>query len=200
MRQRKLDQLSTAADLGGTFTSAEARRAGVSPRTLGRLRQAGKVMRLSRGVYQVAEARDAGSPDYAVVAKRVPLGVVCLLSALYHHELTTEIPREICLAVSRDASVPRIDCPAVRVFRMSAAAFAAGVERKVVDGVELRMYSAEKTLADCFKYRNRIGTDVAVESLKAYMARRGRNLERVRKMAKVCRVEKIMRPYLESLV
>jgi predicted transcriptional regulator of viral defense system len=200
MTQIKLDKLVAGAHPVGTFTASEARRAGISPRTLDRLRQAGEFTRISRGVYQMTDVQDAASPDYAVIAKRVPTGVVCLFSALYHHDLTTEIPREIFLAVNRNANVPRIDCPTVRIYRMSAASFAAGIERKVVDGVNLRMYSAEKTIADCFKYRNLIGTDVAVEALKAYMARRGRNLERVRKMAGVCRVEKIMRPYLESLI
>ena len=200
MTQLKLDKLVAGAHPGGTFTASEARRAGISPRTLDRLRQAGEVTRISRGVYQMTDAQDAASPDYAVIAKRVPTGVVCLLSALYHHDLTTEIPREICLAVSRAANVPRIGYPRVRIYRMSAGSFAAGIERKVVDGVELRVFSAEKTLADCFKYRNRIGPDVAVEALKNYMARRGRNIERVRKMAKVCRVEKIIYPYLEALV
>ena len=196
----KLDKLAAGAHPGGTFTAAEARRGGISSRTLERLRQAGKVTRISRGIYQMTDAIDAVSPDYAVIAKRVPSGVVCLLSALYHHDLTTEIPREIFLAVSRNANVPRIDYPRVRVCRMSAAPFAAGIERKVVGGVEIRVYSAEKTLADCFKFRNRIGLDVAVESLKAYMVRRSRNLEQVRKMTKVCRVEKIIYPYLEALV
>lgn len=200
MSQNKLDKLAAAARPGGTFTSAETRCADISARTLARLCRAGKVTRISRGVYQITDAKDVASPDYAAIAKRVPLGVVCLLSALYHHDLTTEIPREICLAVNRNAAIPRIAYPRVRVFRMSAASFSAGIERKIVDGVKLQIYSAEKTIADCFKYRNRIGTEVAVEALKAYMGRRGRNLERVRKMAGVCRVEKIMRPYLESLV
>lgn len=199
MRQNKLEKLAAVAHPGGTFTSAETRCADISPRTLARLCRAGKVTRISRGVYQITDAKDAASPDYAAIAKRVPAGVICLLSALYHHDLTTEIPREICLAVNRNAAIPCIDYPRVRVFRMSAASFAAGIERKVVDGVKLRIYSAEKTITDCFKYRNRIGTDVAVEALKAYMARRGCNPERVRKMAKICRVEKIMRPYLETL-
>ncbi len=199
MGQNKLDKLAAAARPGGTFTSAEIRCADISPRTLTRLCRAGKVTRISRGVYQITDAKDAASPDYAAIAKRVPAGVVCLLSALYHHDLTTEIPLEICLAVNRNAAIPRIDYPCVRVFRMSTASFNAGIERQIIGGVEMRVYSAEKTIADCFKFRNRIGLDLAVESLKAYMARRGRNPELVRKMAKVCRVEKVMRPYLETL-
>ena len=200
MRQKMLDKIKAAGWHGGTFTTGEAQRGGISPRTLYRLCKSGAVARVSRGFFQVADAPDAVSPDYAAIAKRVPEGVICLLSALYHHDLTTEIPRQINLAISRDASVPRLDYPLVRVYRMSATPFAAGIEHRVIGGTEMRIFSPEKTLADCFKFRNSIGLDVAVEALKNYMARRGRNPDRVLEMAKVCRVEKVMRPYLDILV
>ncbi|MBP7637133.1 MAG: type IV toxin-antitoxin system AbiEi family antitoxin domain-containing protein [Kiritimatiellae bacterium] len=200
MRRSVRNGLTDAGRDYGTFTPSEAQRHGISTRTLYRMLQSGKVTRLSRGVYQMTDAPDAGSTDYAVIAKRVPNGVVCLLSALYHHDLTTEIPHTIYLAVTRDARVPRLDYPRVRVFRMSSASFTPGIENKVIGGIETRIYSQEKTIADCFKFRNSIGLDVAVEALKNYMARRGRNPDRVLEMAKVCRVEKVMRPYLETLV
>ena len=200
MRQTMQNKLTAAGCHSGTCTVGEAQRGGISPRSLYRLCRSGQVARVSRGVFQITGAPDAGSPDYAAIAKRVPDGVVCLLSALYHHDLTTEIPREIHLAVSRDANVPRLDYPRVRVFRMSENPFNAGIERKVIGGTELRIYSPEKTIADCFKYRNSLGTDVAVEALKTYMTRRGRNPGLILDMARVCRVEKIMRPYLEALV
>ncbi len=200
MRHSVRDKLATGKLDGGTFTPGEAQRNGIPMRTLYRMLQSGKVTRLSRGVYQMADAPDAGSTDYAVIAKRVPNGVVCLLSALYHYDLTTEIPHTIYLAVTRDARVPRLDYPRVRVFRMSSASFTPGIEKKVIGGIETRIYSPEKTIADCFKFRNSIGLDVAVEALKNYMTRRGRNPDRVLEMARVCRVEKVMRPYLETLV
>jgi predicted transcriptional regulator of viral defense system len=147
----------------------------------------------------MADMPDAGSPEYAVIAKRVPNGVVCLLSALYHHDLTTEIPRAIHLAVNRDARIPRLDYPRVRVFRISSVPFTTGIEKMVIGGTEMRIYSPEKTIADCFKFRNSMGLDVAVGALRSYMARRGRNLDRVLEMARACRVEKVLRPYLEAL-
>lgn len=200
MRQTMLDKISAAGWHGGTFTTGEAQRGGISPRTLYRLCKSGAVARVSRGFFQVTDAPDAVSPDYAAIAKRVPEGVICLLSALYHQDLTTEIPRQINLAISRDASVPRLDYPRVRVFRMSATPFAAGIEHRVIGGTEMRIFSPEKTIADCFKYRNSLGLSVAVEALKSYMTRRNRNPGRVLDMARICRVENILRPYLESLV
>ncbi|NLG00226.1 MAG: transcriptional regulator [Lentisphaerae bacterium] len=200
MRQSVRSGLAGVSLDGGTFTPSEAQSHGISTRTLYRMLQSGKVTRLSRGVYQMADAPDAGSTDYAVIAKRVPNGVVCLLSALYHHELTTEIPHKIYLAVTRDARVPRLDYPPVRVFRMSSASFTPGIEKRAIGGIETRIYSPEKTIADCFKFRNSIGLDVAVEALKNYMTRRGRNPDRVLEMAKVCRVEKVMRPYLNAII
>ncbi|MEI7436754.1 MAG: type IV toxin-antitoxin system AbiEi family antitoxin domain-containing protein [bacterium] len=200
MRQSMQDKLNEVGRHGGTFMTGEVKRAGISTRTLYRLRESGEVARVSRGVYQIADAPGTISPDYAAIAKRVPEGVICLLSALYHHDLTTEIPREIHLAVHRDANVPRLDYPRVRVFRMSSHPFNAGIEHIVIGGAKLRIFSPEKTIADCFKYRNRLGTAVAVEALKNYMSRRGRNPGRVLEMARVCRMDKVVRPYLEALV
>jgi predicted transcriptional regulator of viral defense system len=199
MRLSAIDRLSAAAVKGGAFTTSEVRRAGVSPRTLYRLCQAGKVACVSRGVYQLVDAPDAISPDFAAIAKRVPAGVVCLRSALHHHGLGTEIPREIDIAISRDANVPRLDYPQVRFFRMSPRPFQAGVGRAVIGGAELRVFSAEKTIADCFKHRRLLGTGTCVEAIRTYMARRNRNPGLVLEMARVCRVEKVVRPCLEAL-
>lgn len=194
------DKLNAVGCHGGTFTTGEARRAGISSRTLYRLSQSGKVVCASRGVYQIADATDVISPDYAAIMKRVPGGVICLLSALFHHELTTEIPREIHLAISRNANVPRLVYPRVRIYRMSPRPFNAGIEPRIIGGAELRIFSPEKTLADCFKYRNSLGVAVAIEALKNYMTRPGRKPSLVLEMAQVCRVEKVVRPYMEALI
>ena len=199
MGQSVRQRLKALGGAGGTFTTGEAVRAGLSARTLYRRCGAGEVTRVSRGVYQITGATNAISPDYAAIAKRVPNGVICLLSALYHHGLTTEIPREIHIAVSRDASIPRLDYPRVRVFRMSPAPFQAGIEQLTIGGAELRIFSPEKTLADCFKYRNLFGVSTAVEALRSYVSRQGGNPGRILDMARVCRVEEIIRPYLEAL-
>jgi predicted transcriptional regulator of viral defense system len=200
MRHSARDKLVLAFQKGSAFTLTEARNAGISSRTLYRLCESGDAIRLSRGVFQAVDASSPASPDYASIAKRVPKGVLCLVSALYHHELSTEIPRTVHLAIHRNASIPKLDFPKLRVFRMSSPSFDFGVEQAVIDGVELQVYSREKTIADCFKYRNRLGVDLAVEALRYYMTTQDRNPGLVLEMAAVCRVAKIIRPYLEALV
>jgi predicted transcriptional regulator of viral defense system len=129
----------------------------------------------------------------------VPKGVVCLLSALRYHELTTQAPFEIWLAIENKAAKPKIDYPPLRIIRFSGAALTDGIEKYVVDGVTIRVTSVEKTVADCFKYRNKIGLDVALEALReAWQAKRITS-EGIWHYAKVCRVANVMRPYLESL-
>lgn len=197
--RRQLEQV--AAETGGTFSPQDARDVGMSTRTFYRLRDAGQIIPISRGVYQLAsDDGNQATPDYAAIAVRVPRAVLCTVSALYHHELTTEIPRQIHLALDRGMSVPQIDYPPVRVYRMSSVMFNAGIERKEIGDVTMRIFNPEKTLADCFKYRSQLGTDLAIEAIKRYLARPSANPSSVLAMAKVCRVEKIMRPYLEALL
>jgi predicted transcriptional regulator of viral defense system len=183
---------------GGTMSTGEALVAGIHPRTLYAMRDAGELERLARGVYRLADLTPLSEPDLATVAKRVPQGVVCLISALAFHELTTQIPREVHLALPRAARTPKLEYPPLHVFRFSDQAFAAGIEAHSLDGVPVRIYCPEKTLADCFKFRNKIGLDVALEALKFYRKRRRPKFHLVLEFARVCRVEKILRPYLEA--
>ena len=124
----------------------------------------------------------------------------CLISALTFHEITTQIPREVYLAIKRGAESPRIDYPPLRVFRFSGDAFSEGIQAHEIDDVPVHIYSPEKTLADCFKYRNKIGTDTALEAVKLYRERKRIKVGEIMKFAKVCRVAKVMRPYLESIL
>jgi predicted transcriptional regulator of viral defense system len=183
---------------GGIMRMAEAVRAGVHRRTLYALRDAGILEQLSRGLYRLTDSAPLGSPDLVTVARRVPRGVICLLSALAFHNLTTQVPHEVYLAVPRASEPPRIDYPPVRVFRFGARTYAAGVERHDLDGTPVRIYSREKTLADCFKYRNKIGLDTAVEALKRYQQQGRINAEALLSHAATCRVANVMRPYLEA--
>lgn len=183
---------------GGTLRTREALAAGIHRRTLYAMRDAGELERLARGVYRLADLPPLSNPDLATVAKRVPHGVVCLISALALHELTTQIPHVVHLALPRNTRTPRLDYPPLQVYRFSDAAFKAGIEVHPIEGVDVRVYNAEKTLADCFKYRNKIGLDVALEALRAYRGRRGARLQRVLEYARVCRVESVIRPYLEA--
>jgi predicted transcriptional regulator of viral defense system len=134
------------------------------------------------------------------VAKRVPQGVICLVSALAFHDLTLQIPHAIDVATPRNAEPPRLDYPPVRVFRFSAAAFSAGIEVHAIDGASVRVYSREKTLADCFKYRNKIGLDTVLEALKMYKEKHRFEVEVLLRYAEICRVPNVMRPYLEALL
>lgn len=185
---------------GGVLRTSEAIRLGIHPRTLYAMRDAGMLERLSRGLYRLADLPPLGNPDWVVVAMRVPSGVICLISALAWHELTTQIPHEVYLALPRGAEPPRLDHPPIRVFWFTGKAFSEGIETHEVDGVSVRIYGVEKTLADCFKYRNKIGLDTAVEALKRYVSSRRVQVDKLMAYARICRVEKVMRPYLEALL
>ena len=184
---------------GGTLRTTEALAAGIHPRTLYAMRDAGEVETLARGVYRLGGLAPMANPDLATAAKRVPHGVVCLISALAFHELTTQVPHEIHMAISRTARRPRLDFPPLRVYRFSTGAFDAGIDTHTIDRIPVHVYSAEKTLADCFKYRNKIGMDVVLEAIRTYRGRGRPRFQQVFEYAKLCRVERLMRPYLEAL-
>lgn len=173
---------------------------GIHPRTLYELRDRGVLVQLSRGVYQLAERDSLSHPDFVIVAKRCPRAVVCLVSALAFHELTTQIPHEIAIALPQGSETPCIEHPPISVHRFSPESFAAGIERHKLDGVPVRIYSVEKTLADCFKFRNKIGMDVVLEALKLYQGRGRFDASALLHYARICRVKKVMTPYLEALI
>jgi predicted transcriptional regulator of viral defense system len=184
---------------GGTLRTSEALAAGIHPRVLYELRDSGELEQLARGVYRLASLPPLSDPDLATVAKRVPQGVICLISALAFHELTTQIPHAVHLALARTSREPVLEYPPICIYRFSKESFVAGIENLQIDDVSVRIYSAEKTLADCFKFRNKIGLDVALESLRMYRARRRPQLQQVLEFARICRVEKVVRPYLEAI-
>ena len=194
------DPLVDLARKAGVMRPRELGAAGLARGGLPRLVTAGVLVRSGRGLYRVADAEVSERHALAEVAKRVPHGVVCLLSALRVHDLTTQNPHQVWLAVDRKARRPAAADPPLRVVRFSGAARAAGVERRVIDGVSVPVYSAAKTVADCFKYRNKIGVDVAVEALRDALHRRRATADEVWRMATVCRVANVMRPYLEALL
>ena len=185
-------------DRGGTLRTSEAIAAHIHPRTLYAMRDNGELEKISRGLYRLARLPPLSEPDLATVAKRVLHGVVCLISALAFHELTTQIPHEVHLALPRTARDPMLKYPPLHIFRFSLLAFEAGIETHVIDSVPVRIYGPEKTLADCFKFRNKIWLDVALEALRVYRGRPQPKLQEVLQYARLCRVDKIVRPYLEA--
>lgn len=172
---------------------------GIPRVSLTRAVRCGLLERVGRGLYGLPGRQISAHGSLAEVSRRVPKGVVCLLSALRFHGLTTQAPFEVWLAIANKSIAPKLDYPPLRIVRFSGAALTEGVEAHRVDGVTVRVTGVAKTVADCFKYRNKIGLDVALEALReAWHAKRMRS-EDIWRYAKVCRVANVMRPYLESL-
>jgi predicted transcriptional regulator of viral defense system len=173
---------------------------GIPTVALTRLVKSGKLERVSRGVYSLPDNTISEHRSLAEVALRVPKGVVCLLSALRVHAIGTQAPHEVWLAIEHQAPIPRLDRPAVHVVRMSAAARSEGVEIHVIDGVKVPVFSVAKTVADCFKYRNKIGLDVALEALRDAWVQRKITVDSLMHFATINRVANVIRPYVESVV
>lgn len=173
---------------------------GIAREFLLRLHRQGLLVRRARGVYALADSAVTEHHSLAVAAKLVSSGVICLLSALIFHELTTQNPHEIWMAIDVKAHKPRVDSPALRIVRFSGPALREGVETQVIEGVPVRIYCAAKTVADCFKYRNKIGVDVAIEALRDALREKKATVDEIYQFAKVCRVANVIRPYLESAV
>ena len=185
---------------GGQLRMSEALAHGITRYMLYTLRDKGIIEQVTRGVYRLAELPPIGNPDLVTVSLRFPHAVICLISALAFHGITTQIPHEISVAVLRESRMPSLDFPPVRAHKFSEAAFHAGIEEHQIDGVPVRIYSPEKTLADCFKFRNKIGMDVVLEALKLYREQKKFNLAEVLKYARICRVDNVMKPYLEAML
>jgi predicted transcriptional regulator of viral defense system len=182
----------------GRLRTSEAIRLGISPRTLYTLRDTGKIEEVTRGYFQLPNMTGNEHADLIQIALRVPRGVICLISALAYHHLTTQIPHMVYLALPLDAEKPRIGYPPVKLVWLSPGSYTAGKEVHLIDGVKVPVYDREKTIADCFKYRNKIGINIALEALKDGLSQ-GCKPERVLEYSRIDRVEKVIRPYLEAL-
>jgi predicted transcriptional regulator of viral defense system len=184
---------------GNMLRTSKAIQLGIHPRTLYALRDQGELERIGRGLYRLASAPPLTSPDWVAIAVRLPRAVICLISALAHYGLTTQVPHSIDVALQSHAQVPRMDSLPIRVFWFSKPAYNAGIDVIKIDDVPVRIYSPEKTIADCFKYRNKVGLDIAIEALRAYREKNKRpNRAALIRYAQICRVERVMRPYLEA--
>nr|WP_068173807.1 type IV toxin-antitoxin system AbiEi family antitoxin domain-containing protein [Hydrogenophaga taeniospiralis] len=172
---------------------------GVPRVTLTRMTAAGLLERVGRGLYRLSDHPTTENESLLTVARRVPQAVFCLLTALQFHELTTQLPRQVWIAMPRGSHAPRLDYPPIRMVQFTGEAYSAGIEVVERDGVALRVYSVAKTVADCFKHRHKIGLDVALEALKEARAQRKATADDLWHCAKVCRVAQVMRPYLEAI-
>lgn len=184
----------------GILRTSEAIRSGIHPRTLYEMRDQGVLEQLERGVYRLKSLPDFAEPDLVLVSKKIPKGVICLISALAYYGITTQIPHFVYLAIPVKSKRPRLPYPPTRYFWYSEKNLQAGVEIKLISGYPVRMYSIEKTLADCIKFRNKIGMDVVIEALKMYWKRKETNIDKLFEYVKLNRVEKIFRPIIETIV
>lgn len=183
----------------GIARSRDLEHAGVSRTQIGRLRAQGAIERIGRGLYRLVDAPVTEGENFAEAARIVPGGVLCLLSALRFHGLTTQNPFEVWMAIDQKGWRSRAASPPMRFIHMSGAAMTQGVESHEASGVPVRVFGAAKTVADCFKFRNKIGTDIAVDALREYRRVYPGRLEAVWRFAEIDRVARVIRPYLESL-
>ena len=172
---------------------------GITRAQLSRLVRDGLVRREARGIYVLAQHAPTAEHTLARVAKRVPQGVFCLLTALRLHGLTTQSPAEVWVALPEKARRPRLDYPGMRIARFAGEALTEGIEERRVEGVTLHVYSAAKTVADSFKYRNKIGIDVAVEALRDFSRKQRGGASDLARFARICRVTRVMQPYLDAI-
>ncbi len=200
MKASAVDRALAVARSAGIARTKDFEREGLARPYLKRLEQQGLIVREGRGLYSVPGAPVTEHHSLAEAAKRMPRGVVCLLSALRFHEIGTQDPHEVWMAIAEKAWRPRSERPPLRIVRFSAAALARGVQTHRIEGVPVRIFSPAKAVADCFKYRNKIGLDVALEALRDSWRRRLCTMDDLWKYARICRVANVMRPYLESLV
>lgn len=188
------------AENNGILRASTAIDLGVPQHVIYKMVETGDLIREAQGIYRLKESEPLGNPDLVQISLRVPRAVICLISALYFHNLTTQIPHQVYFSLPRDVKTPKIGYPPIRVFHFSEKPYQAGIVEEVVDGIKVKIYDREKTVADCFKFREKIGIDIALEALKDYLKLSHPNIQLIVKYARVDKVEKVMRPYLESLI
>lgn len=193
-------QLLDFARRAGVVRPRDLAALGVSRTQIQRMVARGALVRIARGLYTVADAEVTEHHSLVEAAARVPRGVICLLSALAFHDLTTQNPFETWLAIPRGMGHPVAPALPLRIVRFSGLAYTEGVEEHQIEGVRVCVYGPAKTVADCFKYRHKIGLDVALEALRAVWSERRASMDEIWHYAEVCRVARVMRPYLESLI
>ncbi|MCX8999420.1 type IV toxin-antitoxin system AbiEi family antitoxin domain-containing protein [Rhizobiaceae bacterium BDR2-2] len=183
----------------GIARLTELRAAGVTAATMSRMERDGEVLRLARGLYQLSDAPLDAHHSLAEAAKRVPKGVVCLVSALAFHQLTDQLPRQVWIAIGQKDWAPKLDGAPVRLVRFTARLLTEGVESHTVEGVPVKVFGVAKTIADCFRYRNKIGLSVAIEGLQEALRQRKTTPGEIVRQAERGAIATVIRPYLEAL-
>ena len=184
----------------GLVPMRDLRRAGVGAETVARLVREGAVIRVARGLYQLADAMPDTQRSFAEASALVPKGVICLTSALQFHELTLQMPSAVWIAIDRTGWKPKVEYPPIRFVRFSGHALAGGVKRHLIEGIEVPIFEPAKTIVDCFRYRNKIGLDIALEGLREGLRGRRVTPDQLWEFARTARVWSVMRPYVEAMV
>ncbi|CAN7536696.1 AbiEi antitoxin N-terminal domain-containing protein [Variovorax sp. LjRoot84] len=182
------------------LSAADLRSHGWSPQLLLKLHRTGQLQRVTRGLYSLPDSEMTEHQSLVEVCRRVPKAVICLLSALQFHEIGTQLPHEVWIALPEATQTPAIDYPSLRIARLRGKAYSEGIETTVEHGSTIRVYSLSKTITDCFKFRHKVGLDVALEALKEAWRQRKLNIDEVTRYAKINRVAQVMQPYLETVV
>ncbi|OGD15793.1 MAG: transcriptional regulator [Candidatus Aminicenantes bacterium RBG_16_63_14] len=183
----------------GTIRIRDLLSRGIHPEFARRLVTKEILIRSERGLYTLADSEITEHHDFALIGKRLPKGVICLTSALRFHNIGTQLPRKICLALEKGSAQPRLSYPPISVVRISGLSFSEGIDEHTIEGVMVRIYNPAKTVADCFKFRNRIGLEAAIEAVRECLHERKATSDEIYRYAQICRVWNVMKPYLEAI-
>jgi len=196
----KMQQVINLSKHQSVLRPTDLKSLGLPPKYLQRLEQEGILQRIGRGLYQTSDAEISEHQSLLEAARQIPNGVVALLSALAFHEFTTQNPSVIWMAIDRKSRKPRITYPPIRFVKMSGPSLVEGIEEHEINGVKIKVFSPAKTVADCFKYRNKIGMDVAIEALKEGWRNKKFTVDELLHYAEICRVKNVIMPYAETIV
>lgn len=199
MTKIKNHKINSIFNKYGVMRACDAEKEGIHHESLRRLVSSGKLERIERGMYRQPSSLITENHSYIQASKRIPQGVICLLSALSFHKFTVQMPRQVWLAIDFKARLPRKGELKIKIVRFSGKALTQGIVEYIIEGVNVKVYNPAKTVADCFKYRHKIGLDVALEALKEGYRKKKFTMDELWKYAKICRVANVMRPYMESL-
>jgi predicted transcriptional regulator of viral defense system len=199
MSEIRTAQLLQLASQKGVLRPSDLRELAIPRAYLSRMVDQGLLIRTGRGLYVLADADLTEHHSLAEASRRVPRAIVCLLSALNYHEMTSQLPHEVWLAIDRKDRLPVVDSPRVRIVRFSGEAMTAGVIEVLIEGVPVKLTDPARTVADCFKYRNKIGVDVAVEALRVYLRDRRGTIDALYRYARLGRVANVIQPFMDSL-
>lgn len=200
MGKKEAELLDFLVKKGGLASYAEISKAGFSKAILKTSLKIKLVSRIDRGLYRLSEGMSISQPDLVAISIKIPRGVICLLSALAFHEATNEIPKYIDVAIPRGTHANRISYPPVKFYRLASKAWEVGIENRDIDGYKIKIYNLAKTVADCFKFRNKIGADVAREALKIAVTEKHIKPKEIMRYAKICRVDSVIKPMLETMI